>query len=136
MQMSAELKWCVTWFLHFFGLFKLRYNWAKYHHCKICKIDFIEGPFWIPPRFEQPWKSPSSTGLNCIKLIKKHFANSHDYSKAMINFQSKFKQIKLVMVQPNVLTNTTTFNLSWLRFKRTEYKGYLTWPIKCLLKKI
>ena len=65
MLMSAEIKECVTWFIHFLDLPLVRYNCAKFHHCRICVADFRErgpkSPF--PPNREQPRKSPSWIGL-------------------------------------------------------------------------
>ena len=64
MLMSAELKGYVTWFLYFLDLLWVRYNCAKFHHCRICVTDFREGrPFCPPLISEQPWKSPSWIGL-------------------------------------------------------------------------
>ena len=34
--MSAELKGCVTWFIYFSDLIKVRYNCAKFHYCRVC----------------------------------------------------------------------------------------------------
>ena len=49
MLMSAELKGCVKSFIHFLDLLWVRYNCAKFHHCRICVTDFRK----IPIR-EQP----------------------------------------------------------------------------------
>ena len=38
--MSVEIKGCITWFICFFDLLQLRYNCAKFHHCRICVKDF------------------------------------------------------------------------------------------------
>ena len=68
MLMSAELKGCVTWFIYFLDLLWLRYNCAKFHHCRICVTDFV------PPIREQLQKSPSWIGLNHQwKVIQKFF---------------------------------------------------------------
>ena len=57
--MSAELKGCVTRFIYFLDLLWVRYNCAKFHHCRICVTDFRDrGLFGLPLR-EQPRKSPS-----------------------------------------------------------------------------
>ena len=46
MLMSAELKENVTWFIYFLDLLWVRYNCAKFHHCRICVTDFRDGgPF-------------------------------------------------------------------------------------------
>ena len=62
MLMSAELKECVTWFIYFLDLLWVRYNCAKFHHCRICVTDSKEGAFLSPTR-EQPQKTPSWIGL-------------------------------------------------------------------------
>ena len=58
--MSAELKRCVTGFIYFLDVLWLRYNYVKFHHCRICMTDFREGAFL------QPRKSPS-----CFKPLAK-----------------------------------------------------------------
>ena len=72
MLMSAELKGCVTWFIHFLDLPYVRYNCAKFHRYRICVVDFREGgPKSPPPIHKQPKKSPSWIGLNffLIKMV-------------------------------------------------------------------
>ena len=39
-----------------FGHLKVRYNCAKFHHCRICMTEFMEGE---PTICETPQKSPS-----------------------------------------------------------------------------
>ena len=74
MLMSAELKVCVTWFIHFMDLPLVRYNCAKFHHCRICVPDFRKaGAQKAPlPIREQPQKSPFWIGLtwskNCVSV--------------------------------------------------------------------
>ena len=65
MLMSAELKGCVTWFIYFLDLLWVRYNCAKFHHCRICVTDFRGGGelFAALPIRERPLKSPSRIGL-------------------------------------------------------------------------
>ena len=58
MLMSVELKWCITWFIYFLNLPWVRYNCAKFHHCRICVTDFREGgPFWSLPSASSPEKA-------------------------------------------------------------------------------
>ena len=40
--MSVKLMGCVMWFIYFLDLLRVRYNCAKFHHCKICLTDFKE----------------------------------------------------------------------------------------------
>ena len=62
---SAELKECVTWFVHFFYLPLVWYNCAKSHHCRICLADLRErGPKSSPPH---PWAAPKKPILNRVK---------------------------------------------------------------------
>ena len=42
MLMSAEVRGCITWFMHDL-FFHVKYNCAKFHHCRICVTDFREG---------------------------------------------------------------------------------------------
>ena len=62
--MSAELKVYVRWFIYFLDLLWIRYNCAKFHHCRLCVTDFREGgPFW-PPSL---WAAPKKPILNRVK---------------------------------------------------------------------
>ena len=63
MLISAELRGCVTWFIYFLDLPWVKYNCAKFHHCRICVTDFREGgPFCHTSIREQPRKSPPWIG--------------------------------------------------------------------------
>ena len=64
MLMPAELKGFVTWFIYFLDLLWLRYNCAKFHHCKICVPDFMEGESFCPhpPSVSSPEKAHSELG--------------------------------------------------------------------------
>ena len=68
MQISVELKGCVTCFMCFLDLIKLRYKWAKFHHFRVCVTDFREGepfcPSPLPLIWEQRRKGTSWIGLN------------------------------------------------------------------------
>ena len=67
MLISGELKGCVTWFINLFDLLWVRYNCAKFHHCRICVRDFREGgPFW-PPSPRHPSAAPKKPILNRVK---------------------------------------------------------------------
>ena len=65
MWMSAELKGCVAWFIYFLNLLWVRYNCAKFEHCRICLTAFRAGAFLRPPPLirELPRKSSSWIGL-------------------------------------------------------------------------
>ena len=45
MLMLVELKGWVRWFTYFLDLLYVRYNRAKFHHCRICVTDFREEAF-------------------------------------------------------------------------------------------
>ena len=64
MLMSTEIKECVTWFIYFLDLLQVRYNFAKFHHCRISVTGFREWCLFGPPIREQPQKSPSWIGLS------------------------------------------------------------------------
>ena len=66
----ADFRWKIAdvsrtqWMCHviyiFLDLLWLRYNCAKFHHCRIFVIDFREERAFLPrPIREQPRKSPS-----------------------------------------------------------------------------
>ena len=68
MLMSAEVRGFVTWFKCFLGLLSVRYNCAKFHHCRICVTEFRERGALLPnpPAIrEQPRQFPSWVGLKC-----------------------------------------------------------------------
>ena len=71
MLMLAELKGCVTWFIYFLDLVWLRYNCAKFHHCRICVPDLMEGRAFLPP--PHPWAAPKKPILNRVKIVQKLF---------------------------------------------------------------
>ena len=55
-------------FTYFLNLLKVRYNFAKFHHCRTCGTDFREGGLFAPPPFrEQTQKSPCWIGLKNIQ---------------------------------------------------------------------
>ena len=66
MLMSAERKKCVTWFIYSFGLLWVRYNCAKFHHCRMCGTDLKRESLFDPSIREQPRKGPSWIGLKMI----------------------------------------------------------------------
>ena len=75
--MSAEFKEYVTWFIHFLDLPYVRYNCAKFHHCRICVVDFREDG---PKRPPHPWVASKKPILNRVKeswYWKEHFLKLH-----------------------------------------------------------
>ena len=67
MLMSAQLRVRVTWMIHFLDFLWVRYNCAKFHHCRICVTDFREwGPFCSPPL---PCAAPKIPILNRVKTL-------------------------------------------------------------------
>ena len=63
----ADFRWKnadVTWFIHFLDLPLVRYNCAKFHHCRICVADFKEGAKKAHPH---PWAAPKKLILNRVK---------------------------------------------------------------------
>ena len=47
--MSAEPKGYVTRFIYFLDLLWVRYNFAKFHHCRMCVTDLRERGSFCPP---------------------------------------------------------------------------------------
>ena len=62
--MSAELKSCVTWFIYFLDLLWVRYNCAKFHYCRICVTNFLDGGPFCP---HHPWAASKKPILNRVK---------------------------------------------------------------------
>ena len=62
MLISAEFKGCVTWFIYFSSLFKVRYNCSNFHHCRMCVTNFRNGTFLSP----YPWAAPKMPILNRV----------------------------------------------------------------------
>ena len=65
-MMSAELKECVTSFVRFLDLPLVRYNCAKFYHCRIYVADFREGDQKAPPH---PLAVPKKPILNKVKAL-------------------------------------------------------------------
>ena len=65
MLVSAKLKECVRWFIHFLGLPLIRYNCAKFHHCRICVADLREGGGGAK-RTPHPYAAPKKPILNRV----------------------------------------------------------------------
>ena len=101
MLMSAELRVCVTWFIYFLDLLCVRYNCAKFHHCRICVTDFGDvGPH--PPIREQPRKSPS-----WIRLRKKIVSSAYAvYRNVLSNILRPFIFL-LSLVNKNTISKTS-----------------------------
>ena len=120
------------------------HNYAKCHHCRICKTYFREGSLFCP---SNPWVAPKK-GPSSIRLISyKSFQTTlcklpwlnldlNSSFKFFYSFTSSWKSYQNQTCDGNsqVLTNTTIFStftfwllffLLWLRFKHTEYKGSL-----------
>ena len=65
MLMSTKLKGCVTSFIYFLDLLQVRYNCAKFHHCRISVTDFRErGLFAPPPPIHEEPKKPILNRVN------------------------------------------------------------------------
>ena len=85
MLISAELKGCVTWLIYFLNRPCVRYEGAKFDHCRICVTDFKEGQPLCPPPFH-PWAAPKKPTLNRVKnaylpfLIDKVIKRYLDYN--------------------------------------------------------
>ena len=60
MMMSAEFKGCVTWFICCLDLLEVKYNCAKFHHCRVNVTDFRKGGPFYPLH---PWVAPKRSIL-------------------------------------------------------------------------
>ena len=65
---SGEFKGCVTWLIYFLDLLWVRYNWAKFHHCRIYVTDFRKGGRFCPTH---PWAAPKKPILNRVQRINR-----------------------------------------------------------------
>ena len=61
----------------FFDLLRVSYNCAKFHHCRICVIDFRDGGLFAPPPLH-PWASPKKPIFNSSK---NYYLYNHVLSK-------------------------------------------------------
>ena len=99
MLMPAELKWWVTWFMHFLDFLWIRYKCAKRHHCRICKAYFKEGSLFGAPN---PWaaskKRPSSIGLKVHNAFQTTLKFHFQILLQFYRTAKKITKIKLAMV--------------------------------------
>ena len=112
--MSAILWGCVTWFIYFLDIFYVRYNYAKFHHCRICVKDFREEGFLPlpPPIREQPRKCPSWIGQIFFRLSSKSvFSTKSSISSLVTNFSCASLVAKLSAV--NLLSSFEVIYLLW-----------------------
>ena len=85
--MSAELKWCATWFIYFLDLLYARRNCTKFYRCRMCAANFREGWFfWSHPS----WAALKNPILNRVlksfkKAKREQFTYSHFTCKLIIN---------------------------------------------------
>ena len=83
--MSAELKGCVTRFICFLDLLWIRYNCAKFHHCRIYVTDSREGGiFDLPPSLGSPKKAHHEQGLEQVQNTKNPERQKKRFSKEKV----------------------------------------------------
>ena len=90
--MSVEFKGCVRWFIYSLDLFKLRYNWANFHHSRMCVTDFREGAFLPnpsppPPHHLFSWAALKKPILNRVNI--RTIKSRHQCSKTVIMGKKK-----------------------------------------------
>ena len=94
MLISAELKGCVTLFLHISNLLKVKYNCAKFHHFRICLTDFNERFSQILFCHSHPWAALKRSMLNRVMSFNvKHLLKSY-YWKKMIFSKLRFSKLE------------------------------------------
>ena len=99
MLISVWLKRYATWFRYFFNLLWVRYNCAKFHHCRICATDFREGGLFAPlsihkqPRKSRTWRGLSRLHILNFKLLFQLIfkSNSAETLMELRNFTSFFR---------------------------------------------
>ena len=98
MLMSVKIKGSVTLFTYFLDVLYARYNCAKFHRCRICVTDFMEGVFMAPPPHllaapERPiWVGLRNAMLK-NSLLYKPFRYLWDSSDMVFN-ENLFKKLK------------------------------------------
>ena len=75
--MSAELRRCVTLFTQVLNILQVRYNCAKFHHFRICAIDFRERgeDLFSPPAFVSSPKNTLIQGKGIAATLQQHYFN-------------------------------------------------------------
>ena len=76
-------------FIYFLDLVQVRYNCAKFDHCRICVTDFKEGGLSVksPPPTCYQWATPKRPILNRVKnmlLINKFFLSNYNHEIRMM----------------------------------------------------
>ena len=95
MLMSAELKGCVTRLIYFLDLLWVRYNCAKFHHCRICVT-------------AHPWAAPK-------KPILKRVKGNNFYGKNFETFRIFPKIIRFFFnFYMNGKTNCKVYYINWI----------------------
>ena len=98
MLMSAELKGCVTWFIYFFDLLWLRYNCAKFHHCRTYVWQILWKGSLLAPRLPNPWAAPKRPILNRVKGHKSNDPISSIYFYRSNCLQRSFLYLKIAKI--------------------------------------
>ena len=98
MLMSAELKGCVTWFIYFFDLLWLRYNCAKFHHCRTYVWQIIWNGSLLAPRLPNPWAASKRPILNRVKGHKSNDPISSIYFYRSNCLQRSFLYLKIAKI--------------------------------------
>ena len=107
--MSAELKGCVTWFIHFLNLLYVRYNCAKFDHCRLYMTDCREEGWVWPPIREQPQKSSSWIKLSKFERINP-FQSNVRFIYPLTTFSDVFTGYRNVTLDQNGSRN---FYFNW-----------------------
>ena len=105
----------------FWDLLEVRYNCAKFPHCRICVTDFREEDLLAPPIREQPRKCPSWIGLKmasftCIYLVM--------IKAPIIISPSKIVMLNLTMYILTILR----CSLKGICFSPTSALDSICWP--------
>ena len=94
MLMSAELKSCVMWFIYFLDLLQIKYNCAKFRHCRIRVQILGRGDLFAPPRSSV--SSPERTILNRINADISSSCGMFGYNPTASRVHKIISQVTLV----------------------------------------
>ena len=126
MLMSLERKRCVTWFIYFLDLIWVRYNRAKFHHCRICATYFWEGGLVFPPYVGRPQKGILNRVNIIIKSTSSKLSSTEPSLKDQLialyllrEFQSFYKRDVMYLLRKN-----TNFINAW-------WSSKLLWTFFC-----
>ena len=93
----SKLKYCVTLFIYFLDFLYVRYNCAKFHHCRICVTDFREKGLFCSLRIRE--QSQKGWIRLTIKDVNKDMKNKNKFVEILF---WDFLTIEQISLSPEV----------------------------------